>query len=108
MPSRQEAIADFYARKADELRVAVSGAVRGPDAMIEDACSVAWCQLLRNPQVELDHHGFGWLYVVAIREGYRLGEHLRRQQPSGDLAESVASDEHDDPDARLKHLSQVA
>jgi DNA-directed RNA polymerase specialized sigma24 family protein len=83
MPNRYEAITSFYGHKADELRRAVTRAVSGPEAMIEDACSYAWCQLLVHDEVVLDRHGFGWLYCVAIREGYRLSGRARREAACG-------------------------
>lgn len=83
MPSRYDAIAGFYAQKADELRRAVRHAISGPEAMIEDACSYAWYQILRSEGIALDHRGFAWLYVVAIREAYRLSERARREPALG-------------------------
>jgi DNA-directed RNA polymerase specialized sigma24 family protein len=50
--------------------------VNAPRELIEDACQNAWAILLRaqpdRPSV------FGWLYVVAIREAFRLCERDRR------------------------------
>lgn len=83
MRSRHDSIAAFYATKAADLEGAVRRAVTGPDALIEDACSHAWCQLLCSDQVCLDDHGFGWLYVVALREAYRLSDRSRREPPIG-------------------------
>lgn len=79
MPSRQDAIAAFYTLKAAELQRAIRRAISGPDARVEDACSHAWCQLLSHDEVTLDARGFSWLYVVALHEGYRLGDRARRE-----------------------------
>ena len=79
MPSRYETVAAFYVSNADELQRAVRRALYGPDAMVEDACSHAWCQLLQNDHVRLNDHGFSWLYCVALREGYRLSAKSRRR-----------------------------
>lgn len=83
MPSRHEDIAAFYRDKAGELEGAVRRAVTGNRQLVEDACSYAWAQLLTRDHVTLDRAGFGWLYVVAIREAYGLSDRARRERPSG-------------------------
>lgn len=84
MPSRQDEIAAFYSKEAAALQRAVSGAITGPAAMIEDACSYAWCQLLQNDDIQLDRAGFGWLYIVAKREAFRLSDRSRREPALGE------------------------
>ena len=113
MSSRFEAIATYYALEADELLRAVRRALTGPDAMIEDACSFAWCQLLSNDQVELDNHAFGWLYCVAIREGYRLADKARRAPPMGVRSDLVVdaiqgSDPAEASSRRVTHMQRAA
>ena len=95
MPSRYDRVADFYRRNHLELLRVVGHAIWGPDALVEDACAHAWAQLLNNPQVALDRHGFAWLYVVALREAYRLSHRARREVTVGSpdrLAESWTDD----------------
>jgi RNA polymerase sigma factor (sigma-70 family) len=52
------------------LRAAVRHHVRTTDAIIEDACSFAWLQLMRR-QPNRDTV-FAWLRTVAIREAWHL------------------------------------
>ena len=108
MPSRHDSIAAFYAAKAAELQRAVRRAISGPDALIEDACSHAWCQLLRHDHVSLDDRGFSWLYVVAFREAYRMSDRSRREPALGepaDLPQRFGGVE--DPAATAQHREEV-
>lgn len=84
MSSRHDQIAAFYLEKATALQRSVRRSVTGPDAMIEDACSYAWCQLLRHPSIQLDVAGFSWLYIVAKREAFRLSDRARREPALGE------------------------
>lgn len=103
MPSRNDDIAAFYTRKAAELQRAIRRAMCGPDVRVEDACSYAWCQLLSHDEVSLDDRGFRWLYVVALHEGYRLGDRARREAMI-DSIERLAGPEAGD---RLAHRERV-
>jgi DNA-directed RNA polymerase specialized sigma24 family protein len=66
----------LYRRHHRDLRRAVAHAVNAPRELIDDACQTAWANLLRA-QPERGTV-FGWLYVVAIREAYRLCARERR------------------------------
>ncbi|PTL60262.1 RNA polymerase sigma factor [Paraconexibacter algicola] len=61
----------LYREHADRLQRVVRTRVRGGDqALVEDACSFAWMQLLRyGPDRETV---FPWLVQVATREAWRL------------------------------------
>lgn len=60
------------------LRAAVRHFVHGADpAVIDDACSYAWLQLLRT-QPERGDTLFTWLRTVAVREGWRLAQREQR------------------------------
>lgn len=83
MPSRTEAIEVLYASKSTELHHAVRRAVHLPEDLVEDACSYAWCQLIANERIAAETTSFGWLYVVAIRQGYVLSGRLRREPAAG-------------------------
>ena len=48
---------------------AVGRVVHASDALIEDACAIAWLQLIRT-QPERTARLFGWLRTVAIHEAY--------------------------------------
>src|SRR5215204_1181642 len=76
--------ADLYRRHHHALLIAVSHAINGSDALIEDACQTAWTILLRRQPNRLSV--FAWLYVVAIHEAYRLSAIERRELHLEDLA----------------------
>ena len=67
---------DLYRRHHHDLRRAVAHAVNAPRELIEDACQNAWTIMLRAQPARLSI--FGWLYVVATREAFRLCERERR------------------------------
>jgi len=67
---------DTLYRHHHDLHRAVAHAVNAPRELIEDACQNAWATLLR---AQPDRRSiFGWLYVVATREAFRLCERERR------------------------------
>src|SRR5215207_4048729 len=76
--------AELYQRHHQALLIAVSNAINGSNALIEDACQSAWTILLRR---QPDRGSvFAWLYVVAIHEAYRLSAIERRELQLEDLA----------------------
>ncbi|MFL5844331.1 MAG: RNA polymerase sigma factor [Solirubrobacteraceae bacterium] len=117
MSSRRDQIAEFYALKAAEHQRAIRRAITGPEALIEDACSYAWTQLLTHPEVALDDSGFRWLYVVAWNEGVKLSTRARRETPTGadELPQrmlisedaAVAAERHDEAHTRLAQLADL-
>jgi RNA polymerase sigma factor (sigma-70 family) len=92
MPSRHDEIGAYYVEVAPTLWRAVRHAITGPDALIDDACSYAWLQLLRNDQIELNAAGFGWLLIVAKREAYLASARARREPPLGQPEELPEAD----------------
>ena len=76
--------ADLYERHHQALLIAVSHAINGSGALIEDACQTAWTILLRRQPDRASV--FAWLYVVAIHEAYRLSAIERRELHLEDLA----------------------
>ena len=59
-------------------------AVKAPKPLIEDACQLAWLQLIRY-QPEPRENVLAWLTVVARREAYRLLLDYRRATPASDV-----------------------
>ena len=57
--------ANLYERHHQALLIAVSHAINGSGALIEDACQSAWTILLRRQPDRASV--FAWLYVVVIR-----------------------------------------
>ena len=76
--------ADLYQRHHQALLIAVSHAINGSRALIEDACQTAWTILVRRQPERASV--FAWLYVVAIHEAYRLSTIERRELHLEDLA----------------------
>jgi DNA-directed RNA polymerase specialized sigma24 family protein len=70
---------DLYRRHHHDLHCAVARAVRAPHELIEDAYQNAWTIMLRAQPNRVSI--FGWLYVVATREAFRLSERDRRHHP---------------------------
>ena len=92
--------ATLFRQHHAELPRAVRHVVNASPELIEDACQVAWVQLLRTQPRRASV--FGWLRRVAINEAYRLSRLERREArldllPSDRQAE--ASDESNFDDA---------
>lgn len=71
--------AELYRVHHERLVRVVRRCVGGSDALVEDACSFAWTQLLCH-QPERRPELFGWLCTVAIHEAYRLSGRERRDE----------------------------
>ena len=72
MRSRSDEVAAYFAEHAPRLERLVRARVAASTQTIEDACSYAWCQLVRRADIALDERATGWLYRVAVHEGWRL------------------------------------
>ena len=72
MRNRSDEVAAYFAEHAPRLERLVRARVTASDETIEDACSYAWCQLVRRVDIALDDRAAGWLYRVAVHEGWRL------------------------------------
>lgn len=92
---------ELYRRHHRHLLRAVASVVRAPDALIEDACQMAWMTLLRH-QPDRDH-AFGWLRRVAINEAYRLSA-ITRREPSYDPTATLAVLVNEDGESFDRHL----
>src|SRR4051794_35633575 len=85
MRDREQAIVALYVREAAELERLVARSVIASPTVIEEACSHAWCQLIRRlDDIDVAPATFWWLYRVAVREAWRLAEKARRCIPVGD------------------------
>jgi RNA polymerase sigma factor (sigma-70 family) len=74
-------IGELYAALAARLEQIVRLDVRAPDALIEDACQVAWCRLLHHSQRVHRETVMAWLARTAVREAFRLSRRARREDP---------------------------
>jgi RNA polymerase sigma factor (sigma-70 family) len=90
---------ELYQRHHRALVRAVSRAIDTTPELVEDACQTAWTILLRR-QPERNSL-CGWLYVVALREAYRLAAIERRDAHLEDLHARVAWDSRVADDATL-------
>jgi RNA polymerase sigma factor (sigma-70 family) len=65
--------ADLFAQYNDTLMRRVARVVRTSPETIEDACSIAWAQLLRH-QPDRDREWRAWLFKTAQREAWALDQ----------------------------------
>jgi RNA polymerase sigma factor (sigma-70 family) len=76
--------ADFdrlYCALAGPLERMVRSEVRACDAVIEDACQMAWLQLLGHADRVRSSHALSWLATTAIHEARRLVRRADRDLP---------------------------
>ena len=66
-----DAFAQLYAERAAQLRQIVRCSVRAPDAVIDDACQVAWSRLLRRWGSVRREAILPWLVRTASRAALR-------------------------------------
>jgi RNA polymerase sigma factor (sigma-70 family) len=78
-PEPIDLVAELYARYARRLRRIVGSNVRAPDAVIEDACQVAWSRLIPRAQAVPLEAALPWLVTTASREAIRLARHGDRE-----------------------------
>ena len=74
-PARGDEAVLFHQHHRD-LHRAIARRVNGSTQLVEDACQFAWMRLI-DSQPDRDKV-FGWLYVVALHEAYRLSGVERR------------------------------
>ena len=70
-PTTQE-LSDLYEAFAERLQQIVRFSVRAPDAVIDDACQLAWGQLVGHCTRVRRETARAWLATTASREAVRL------------------------------------
>ncbi|MHB8659032.1 MAG: RNA polymerase sigma factor [Solirubrobacteraceae bacterium] len=81
-------LATLYPVLAGRLQVIVRRRTRVPEAMIEDACQVAWLRLLRQGGGVRPESALGWLTTTASREAVRQARRQRTEIPlDGELVD---------------------
>jgi RNA polymerase sigma factor (sigma-70 family) len=74
-------IGELYAALAARLEQIVRLDVRASDAVIEDACQVAWCRLLGRGERVHRETVMAWLARTAVHEAFRALRRCRREEP---------------------------
>lgn len=100
---------ELFRRHHDRLVAQVTSRLNGDHETAEEACALAWLQLLRY-QPERTDQLYGWLLVTARREGYRLLRQRHRETPLEHAPEpSSAEDLLDQVDGRdrLRLLAEL-
>jgi len=74
-------IGELYGALAARLEQIVRLDVRASDAVIEDACQVAWCRLLHHGDRVHRETVMAWLARTAVNEAFRSLRRCRREGP---------------------------
>jgi len=85
-----EQVAELYASQAVRVRRLVHLRLTAPDAVVEDACQVAWMRLVRNRSRVRRRSAALWLVRVAAHEALRQMSRADRDLPLEELAEDSA------------------
>ena len=86
---RLEEVADLYAAHAVRVRRLVRLGVRAPDAVIEDACQVAWMRLVRHRARVRRETAVRWVVRVGVNEALTLVRRARRDVSLDALADDT-------------------
>jgi RNA polymerase sigma factor (sigma-70 family) len=86
-----EDVAALYERESTRVRRLVRLNVTAPDAVIEDACQIAWMRLVSAPERVRAATVCGWLVRVASREATRGARHATRDLPFDEIAPDDAA-----------------
>jgi RNA polymerase sigma factor (sigma-70 family) len=70
---------ELYRLLAPRLRPIVRSNVRASETVIEDACQVAWSQLLRHSEHVCRETVLSWLATTAVREVFKQSRRDRRE-----------------------------
>jgi RNA polymerase sigma factor (sigma-70 family) len=81
-------VARLYAAQAVRVRRLVHLRLTAPDAVVEDACQVAWLRLVRNRSRVRRQTAGSWLVQVAAREALRLMDGGGRERPLEELEDA--------------------
>jgi RNA polymerase sigma factor (sigma-70 family) len=82
----------LYQRLAPRLERIVRFDVRAPDAVIEDACQVAWTRLVDHGDRVRRETALPWLATTAVREACRLVRRAGREPSLDALTEVPRAD----------------
>lgn len=80
-------LAELYRANAEPLRQLVRFTVRAPDAVIDDACQIAWSRLISRRIDVQRERVLPWLLTTASREALKLLRRSGREFPLDQLNE---------------------
>jgi RNA polymerase sigma factor (sigma-70 family) len=72
-------VGELYSSLSERLERIVRREVRAPEAVIEDACQLAWSGLVRHCDRVRRDAAFSWLARTAEREAFRLARRECRE-----------------------------
>jgi RNA polymerase sigma factor (sigma-70 family) len=78
-PSGVGDVDELYRLLSPRLGRIVRSNVRASDAVIEDACQIAWSRLLRHADHVHREAALSWLATTAVREACKLARRDRRE-----------------------------
>lgn len=78
-------LAELYRANAESLRQLVRFTVRAPDAVIDDACQIAWSRLISRRLGVQRERVLPWLLTTASREALKLLRRSGREFPLDEL-----------------------
>lgn len=70
---------ELYRRLSPRLRQIVRCDVHASEAVIEDACQIAWSRLIRHSEHVRREAVLSWLATTAVREAFKLSWRDRRE-----------------------------
>ena len=84
----RDELAELYRANAEPLRQLVRFTIRAPDAVIDDACQIAWSRLISRRMGVQRERVLPWLLTTANREALKLLRRSGRELPLDWLNES--------------------
>jgi RNA polymerase sigma factor (sigma-70 family) len=72
-------VGELYGELSKHLEQIVRLDVRAPDAVIEDACQLAWSRLVVHSARVSSEGALSWLATTAVREALKLIRHNSRE-----------------------------
>jgi RNA polymerase sigma factor (sigma-70 family) len=101
-------IESLYRHLAPRLERIVRYDVRAPDAVIEDACQIAWCRLLHHRHRVHRQTALPWLATTAVREALKLYKRGARDLPLEVLAGGISAPLAAGPEELVEQLDQLS
>jgi DNA-directed RNA polymerase specialized sigma24 family protein len=99
--------ADLFAAHHARLHRQLVSRLGGEHDIAEEACTLAWVQLLRLQPQRSDTLG-GWLYVTAKHEAYRILQQRAREDGGGVAVGGESAPRAPDPFEALTHRDRLA